>query len=80
MDVYQKTQLQKKKDSKIVCNLFRTAVATLKLGAERIHFEILLSLLNYCGSQIGNIGHILINFNDTLCSFEKSIKKHIKSG
>ena len=74
--IYQKLQIQQKKERSILGNIFRGAITTLKLGSVGTHFETLLSMLNCCGTQIGNIGHSRINFNHILHFLEKSINKH----
>ena len=77
--IYGKLQIQQKKERSILGNIFRAAVTTLKVSSAGTHFEILLSMLNCCGAQIGNIGHSRINFNHILHCLEKSINKHANS-
>ena len=77
--IYEMLQTQQKKERSVLGNIFRVAITTLKLGSAGAHLEILLSMLNCCGDQIGNIGHSYINFNHILHFLEKSINKHANS-
>ena len=70
--IYGKLQIQQKKEKSILGNIFRAAITTLKTSSAGTHFEILLSMLNCCGTQIGNIGHSHINFNHILHCLEKN--------
>ena len=77
--IYEKLQIQQKKERSVLGNIFCAAVTTLKLGSAGTHFKTLLSMLNCCGTQIGNIGHSHVNFNLILHCLEKSINKHANS-
>ena len=71
--IYEKLEIQQKKERSDIGNIFHAAITTLKLGLVGTHFETLLSMLNCCGAQIGNTGHSCINFNHILHFLEKSI-------
>ena len=72
-------QIQQKKQRSVLGKIFRAGITILKLGSAGTHFETLLSMLNCCGAQIGNIGHSRINFNHILHCLEKSINEHASS-
>ena len=59
----------------ITKNIFRVAVADLKLGAASKHFETLLSLLACCDTDIGNIGHSRKNMDSMIYCMEKVINR-----
>ena len=75
MDVFNKNKAEKAKQIKVISNVFRGAITTLKLGSAATHFETIMSLLACCGAQIGNIGHSRKNFNDILYCLENVINK-----
>ena len=57
MNEYKKECKKESRQKQITKNIFRVAIIDLKLGAGSKHFEILLSLLACCDTNIGNIGH-----------------------
>ena len=68
-----------KRETTACTNLFRTAIADLKLGAAAKHLETVLSLLACCSVDIGKMGHGRNNFNDIIYCREKIVDEKIKS-
>lgn len=79
MDEYMKKKEELKRETTACRNLFRAAIADLKLGAAAKHLETLLSLLACCSVDIGKMGHGRNNFNDIIYCLEKVIDGKIKS-
>ena len=48
--IYEKVQIQQKKERSVLGNIFRAAITTLKLDSAGTHFKTLLSMLNCCGA------------------------------
>ena len=79
MDEYMKKKEELKRETTACRNLFRAAIADLKLGAAAKHLETLLSLLACCSVDIGKMGHGRNNFNDIIYCLEKVVDGKIKS-
>ena len=73
MEAYQREMEMTKRKASATSNIFRAAIADLKLGAAATHFETLVSLLACCSVDVGNIGHSRKNFNDILYCLEKTV-------
>ena len=71
MKEYRKKKEQQKRTSTACRNLFRAAIAEVKLGAAGKHFETLISLLASCSVDVGRIGHGRNNFNHIMYCLEK---------
>ena len=68
-------EYRKKEHQKITStacrNLFRAAIADVKLGAAGKHFETIISLLASCSVDVGSIGHSRNNVNHIMYCLEK---------
>ena len=79
MGEYTKKKKELKHEITACTNLFRAAIADLKLGAAAKHLETVLSLLACCSVDIGKMGHGRNNFSETVYCLEKIVNEKIKS-
>ena len=79
MKEYEKNKQAEKRATTSSGNVFRAAIADLKLGAAGRHFETLISFLACCGANVGSIGHSRNNCNHILYCLEKIIDKRINT-
>lgn len=79
MEAYQREVEMMKRKTSVTSNIFRAAIADLKLGAAARHFETLISFLACCSVDVGNIGHCRNNFNDILYCLEKTVNGRINA-
>ena len=68
-----------KRKTTATSNIFRAAIADLKLGAATRHFETLVSFLACCSADVGDIGHSRNNFSDILYCLEKTVNGRINA-
>ena len=78
MGEYTKKKEELKRETTACTNLFRAAIADLKLGAAAKHLETVLSLLACCSEDIGKMWLGRKYFNDIYC-LEKIVDEKIKS-
>ena len=79
MGEYMKKKEELKRETTACTNLFRAAIADLKLGAAAKHLETVLSLLACCSVDIGKMGHGRNKFNDIIYCPKKIVDEKIKS-
>lgn len=79
MKEYENNKQAEKRAAASSGNVFRAAIADVKLCAAGRHFKTLISFLACCGANMGSIGHSRNNFNHILYCLEKIIDKRINT-
>ena len=75
MNEYKKECKKESRQKQITKNIYRVAITDLALGTASKHFETPSSLLAFCDTDIGNIGHFQKNMDSIIYCTEKVIDK-----